>query len=155
MNQIGYTAKQISMLIVDFKINDYLQLTQAVSYRIKLFNNGVIPPDLSLITKYKSLKWVYNVLTGYNKFNEKLYNGLFYNKSFEFGLTAMRPPLVNSCVKYNFCMPLTVHQYSQDVCAFLNWIAEPWFNLKSILLLPSLNVLILWLYIILILYKIE
>ncbi|MFP2998116.1 cytochrome c1, partial [Candidatus Hodgkinia cicadicola] len=122
-----------------YKINNYFNLPYKSLNQAKHFNNGVVPPDLSLITKYKSIEWIYEVLTGYIRNHLQSHNNFFYNKRFKFGITAMRPPLTNGCIKHNFNVPLTVHQYSRDISEFLHWVSEPWINSRKKLILPVLS----------------
>ena len=115
--------------------------------------NGALPPDLSLITKARTVEYngslvahpfhmlkdiangyqeggadyVYALLTGYaNKpANLKLTDGMSYNRVFPGEQIAMIPPLVDGQVKYQDGTPTTVKQYAADVTAFLAWAGDP------------------------------
>ncbi len=56
-------------------------------------------------------------LIGYGNTLIRNESNLYQNKGIEKGWTAMRPPLVYGCVKSNFYVQRTIHQYSR-VC---NW----------------------------------
>jgi ubiquinol-cytochrome c reductase cytochrome b/c1 subunit len=110
-------------------------------------NNGVVPPDLSVIAKARTyergLPWflfdmvtqyqeqgpdyLAALLTGYRDppqgFN--LPQGANYNVYFHGHAIAMPPPLQNGQVTYDDGSPQTVEQYAKDVAAFLTWTAEP------------------------------
>lgn len=113
-------------------------------------NNGVAPPDLSLITKaragwegslatlYTTTLWkgiggpeyVYSVLTGYQEppsgLAEEAPEGGHYNPYFAAGpWIAMPPPLSEGAVEYGDGTEATVEQMARDVSAFLAWAAEP------------------------------
>lgn len=115
--------------------------------------NGALPPDLSLITKARSVEftgtvfaqplhmlrdifsgyqeggadYVYALLTGYTDppASLKLAEGMNYNKAFPGNQIAMIPPLRAGAVKYEDGTPTTVEQYSRDVTAFLAWAGDP------------------------------
>jgi cytochrome c1 len=116
--------------------------------------NGALPPDLSIITKARSVEfhggfvghigsmlrdvingyqeggadYTYALLTGYvNKPADfKLADGMNYNVAFPGKQIAMLPPLTPGRVKYQSKdVPQTVEQYSKDVTAFLVWASDP------------------------------
>ncbi len=116
--------------------------------------NGALPPDLSLITKARSVEfhggvvahigqmamdiangyqeaganYLYALLTGYKDPPKDfaLADGMNYNVAFPGNQIAMVAPLVDGSVKYqNAAVPRTVSQYSKDVTAFLTWAADP------------------------------
>ncbi len=149
ITSIGYTIKQISSLLNRHKIDGYLKMPYKSLNQAKTNNNGIIPPDLSLMAKWKTSKWIYNVLTGYTKRCTKTNNNLYHNRYFDYGVTAMKPPLTNGCIKHNFSHPPTIHQYASDVSQFLLWISEPWINTKRVLnFMIIINMLIISLTII-------
>jgi ubiquinol-cytochrome c reductase cytochrome c1 subunit len=113
-------------------------------------NAGVLPPDLSLITKaragwegslitfytttfFKNIggpEYVYSVLTGYEQTPPELaeqqpdlghYNPYFVGAPW----IAMPPPLADGAVEYGDGTEATVDQMARDVSAFLAWAAEP------------------------------
>ncbi len=115
--------------------------------------NGALPPDLSLITKARSLEYlgplwahpfhmlgdigrgyqeggadyVYALLTGYGNppADMKMSEGMNYNRAFPGNQIAMIPPMVPGQVKYQDGTPATVEQYAKDVTAFLMWAGDP------------------------------
>ncbi len=113
-------------------------------------NGGVLPPDLSLITKSRAgwegslatfytttlfngiggPEYVYSVLTGYEQTPPELadhqpdtghYNPYFVGAPW----IAMPPPLSDGAVTYGDGTEATVDQMARDVAAFLAWAAEP------------------------------
>jgi len=118
-----------------------------------LVNNGVAPPDLSVIAKARKAEgdiawymspvaiaqdlatmyeeqgpdYIYTLLTGYEQPPEdmELSPGLYYNTIYPGNQIAMAQPLYPDMVEYTDGTPMTVEQYSKDVSAFLMWAAEP------------------------------
>jgi len=118
-----------------------------------LVNNGIVPPDLSVITKARNVSpdvawymspvaiaedlvtmyaeggpdYVYALLTGYKQPPEdmELQPGLHYNAVYPGNQIAMPQVLYPDMVAYNDGTPTTVEQYSKDVTSFLMWAAEP------------------------------
>jgi ubiquinol-cytochrome c reductase cytochrome c1 subunit len=109
-------------------------------------NGGALPPDLSLMAKARTIHqdfpwwvfnyftayqeggadYVYNLLTSYHEAPEgvELEPGQYYNAYY--GIIAMGPPLADGIVSYEGeGTPETLHQYSLDVSAFLQWTADP------------------------------
>ena len=108
-------------------------------------NGGAVPPDLSLITKFRpgwfgtinqlfngigGPQYVYSVLTGYEEPSDeikkeqpegKLYNPYFANGHF----ISMPLPLTDGQVTFDDGAPNTVDDMARDVSAFLAWTAEP------------------------------
>ncbi|KAI93556.1 cytochrome C [Rhodomicrobium udaipurense JA643] len=115
--------------------------------------NGAVPPDLSLITKARTVErevewyafpfimlkdvltqyqeqgadYVHALLNGYTEppatFN--LLPGLSYNRVFPGHQIGMPQPLTDGAVDYDDGTPTTLDQQSKDVTAFLAWAAEP------------------------------
>lgn len=112
-------------------------------------NNGVVPPDFSVIAKARSIHmefpwwivnyftayqeggadYIYNLLTGYHDEPPEdfvLGEGQYYNDHFPGHALSMAPPLGDGYVDYEgVAVPETVDQYATDVAAFLMWVAEP------------------------------
>jgi ubiquinol-cytochrome c reductase cytochrome b/c1 subunit len=110
-------------------------------------NNGVVPPDLSVIAKARTyergLPWflfdivtqyqeagvdyIVALLTGYQDPPQgfTLLPGLSYDKYFPGHGIGMPKPLSDGQVSYTDGAPQTVDQYAKDVAAFLMWAAEP------------------------------
>lgn len=110
-------------------------------------NGGALPPDLSVIAKARSYHigfpgfiidaftqyqeagpdYIHAVLTGYEDppAGVTVQSGLHYNKYFPGNQIAMPKPLSDGQVTYSDGSPQTLEQYSEDVAAFLMWVAEP------------------------------
>lgn len=90
---------------------------------------GALPPDFSVIAKARpgGPEYLHALLTGYDDPPEgvELRQGMYYNHYFPGHQIAMAPPLSEGQVAYDDEAPETVEQYSQDVSAFLMWLAEP------------------------------
>ncbi len=118
--KLGYTHKQTALLIKKYRLIDYFKLPYKSAIQARRFNNGALSPDLSLVTKYRTFRWIYDLLTGYGNTLIRNESNLYQNKGLEQGWTAMRPPLAYRCVKSNFYSPHFIHQHSRDVIGF--WI---------------------------------
>jgi ubiquinol-cytochrome c reductase cytochrome c1 subunit len=109
-------------------------------------NGGAIPPDLSLITKFRpgwfgtlnqlangigGPQYVYSVLTGYEEPTEEIKKempeGKYYNPYFANGhFIGMPAPLTaDGQVTFDDGAPNKVDDMARDVSAFLAWTAEP------------------------------
>ncbi len=116
-------------------------------------NGGSFPPDFSVLAKARGVSdpfpsWVFNYFTGYseggpdyihallNGYHDEapegfeLPEGKYYNDYFPGHAIGMAPPLSDEQITYEVAegqveVPLTVEQYSQDVAAFMMWVAEP------------------------------
>lgn len=115
---------------------------------------GIVPPDFSVIAKARSVAtptpwWILNYFTGYQEggadYIHALLNGYqdpppegveipegkYYNAVFPGHAIGMPPPLSDGAVAYaepeegGVAVPTTVEQYSEDVSAFLMWLADP------------------------------
>ena len=110
-------------------------------------NGGALPPDLSVIAKARSyhvgfpgfitdafiqyqehgVDYIHALLTGYvdPPADAHVQPGLHYNTYFPGHQIAMPKPISDGQVEYTDGAPQTVEQYSEDVSAFLMWLAEP------------------------------
>ncbi|MDY6961110.1 MAG: cytochrome c1 [Pseudomonadota bacterium] len=116
-------------------------------------NGGALPPDFSVLANARGVTdpfpfWVFNYFTAYqeggpdyihallNGYHEEapegfeLAEGKYYNDFFPGHAIGMAPPLQDGLVTYAAAegeaeVPMTVEQYSQDVAAFMMWMAEP------------------------------
>jgi cytochrome c1 len=108
-------------------------------------NAGALPPDLSLITKFRpgwfgtfnqlfngigGPQYVYSILTGYEEPSEEIKKeqpeGQLYNPYFANGhFISMPPPLADGQVTFDDGAPNKVDDMARDVSAFLAWTAEP------------------------------
>ncbi len=69
LTQLGYTLKQ-SVFVAGGgtrKLSDYFVSPFSSSAQARRFNNGVVPPDLSLVLKQKSSHQIRRMLTGYRR----------------------------------------------------------------------------------------
>ncbi|PIM95847.1 cytochrome c1 [Candidatus Hodgkinia cicadicola] len=137
--KLGYTHKQAALLVKKYRLIDYFKLPYKSAIQARRFNNGALPPDLSLVTKYRTFQWIYDLLTGYGNTLIRNESNLYQNKGLEQGWTAMRPPLAYGCIKSNFYAPHSIHQYSRDVIGFLDWVSEPWLTIRQRLTIPILS----------------
>lgn len=115
--------------------------------------NGALPPDLTLITKARSVErhahwtvhpflmlgdiakgyqeggsdYLHALLVGYvdPPADVKVNDGMYYNTAFPGQQLAMPPPLSEGVVSYQDGTPGTIENYSRDVTAFLAWTADP------------------------------
>jgi cytochrome c1 len=110
-------------------------------------NNGVVPPDLSVIAKARTYErgfpwFIFDIFTQFQEqgvdyltallrgYEEPpqgftLPPGTQYNRYFPGHAISMPPPLNNGQIEYTDGTPGTVEQYAKDVSAFLAWTAEP------------------------------
>jgi cytochrome c1 len=110
-------------------------------------NGGALPPDFSVIAKARTYErgfpyFVFDVFTQYQEHGPdyiaaiiKGYTdapkdmampaGMNFNKAFPGNMIGMPPPLQSGQVTFDDGAPQTLEQYSQDVSAFLMWVAEP------------------------------
>lgn len=110
-------------------------------------NGGALPPDFSVLAKARSyhigfpgfitdafiqyqehgVDYIHALLTGYADppADAHVQPGLHYNVYFPGHQIAMPKPLSDGQVEYTDGAPQTVDQYSQDVSAFMMWMAEP------------------------------
>jgi cytochrome c1 len=113
----------------------------------RLTNNGVVPPDFSVIAKARTYErgFPWFVIDMFTQFQEqgvdyitallKGYEpapagfsppqGTHYNKYFPGHAIAMPKPMEDGRVDYTDGAPATVDQYAKDLSAFLAWAAEP------------------------------
>ena len=94
----------------------------------KVMNNGVVPPDLSLIVKARSdgAKYLYSLLLGYEKEPDGFdtLNG-YYNKFYPGNIIAMPQPLYGGDVEYLDSTEASLEQEAKDLVTFLMWTSNP------------------------------
>lgn len=92
-------------------------------------NNGVLPPDQSLIQKAREngSDYIFALLNGYRDApaGVKVGDGQYYNIYFPGNQLAMPPPLQEGGVTYADGTPATVDQMGRDVAQFLTWTSNP------------------------------
>ena len=95
----------------------------------RVANGGAYPPDLSLIVKARSdgANYLHALLTGYvdAPADQKIPDGMYYNKYYSGKLIGMPQPLYEDGVEYADGTKATPDQMAKDVTAFLAWAAEP------------------------------
>ena len=92
-------------------------------------NGGAYPPDLSLIVKARpdGANYLHALLTGYTDApaEQKVPDGMYYNKYYSGNLIGMPQPLYDDGVEYADGTIATPDQMAKDVTAFLAWASEP------------------------------
>ena len=98
-------------------------------------NNGLYPPDLSVITKARKngVDYLYNLLIGYTEAPEnfELNEGMYFNKWVDGNQIAMAPPLDDGYVDYDDGTDNSLPQLTKDVVTFLQWSAEPELEIRK------------------------
>ena len=135
------------------RLSDKIPPPYANEQEARAVHNGAYPPDLSLITKARSIEYqgslfahpfhllkdmaigyqeagadyVHALLTGYADAPKDfmLAVGMQYNKAFPGHQISMPPPLTAGAVKFQDGTPNTVDQMARDVVAFLHWAGDP------------------------------
>lgn len=160
----GFTRAQAAAIAGEYKIQDgpndagemferegrpadYFPSPFANDAQARAANNGIVPPDLSVIAKARTYErgfpwfivdaftqyqehgadYVAALLQGYEDppAGTTLPPGAHYNRYFPGNSIAMPNPLSNGQVQYTDGTPETVENYARDVTAFLAWAAEP------------------------------
>jgi ubiquinol-cytochrome c reductase cytochrome c1 subunit len=95
----------------------------------RVANNGMYPPDLSLIAKARKggPHFLRDFLVGYGAPPEgvEVRPGMYYNAAVSGLQTGMPPVLTDGLVDYEDGTEATVEQMAKDVTAFLVWTADP------------------------------
>ncbi len=109
--------------------SDYLPSPYPNDEAGKAANNGVLPPDLSLMIKAREngANYVYSLLTGYSNPPEgvNIRDGLHYNPYFPTHAIAMPKPLSDGVVEFDNGAPNAIHDMAYDVVNFLQWASDP------------------------------
>lgn len=164
----GYSEAQVKALAAEFTIEDpeaedgerkgipadAWPSPWASPQDAKDANNGVVPPDFSVLAKARNVPqkfpnwignyftvyqeggadYIYNLLVGYHDeapHDFKLGEGQYYNDYFPGHALSMAPPLSDELIDYEGDAPETVEQYAKDVAAFMMWLAEPDMNARK------------------------
>ena len=94
----------------------------------KAYNNGAIPPDLSLVIKARAggASYFYSLLNGYKDAPDSIdtSNG-YYNEAYPGHIIAMPQPLYGEDVEYLDGTEATVEQETIDLVSFLTWTGQP------------------------------
>ena len=98
-------------------------------------NNGIYPPDLSVIAKARKngVDYLYSLLLGYTDSPEdfEIGEGMYYNQWVKGNQIAMAPPLDEGYVDYDDGTNNTLPQLAEDVVTFLKWSAEPELDVRK------------------------
>ncbi|UWI83021.1 cytochrome c1 [Wolbachia endosymbiont of Howardula sp.] len=149
LEDIGFSAEEIKKLAYTYQVKDgpndigemFERPGMPTDYFLPPFesqesaafnNNGVIPPDLSLIIKarHDGANYIFSLLTGYIN-DEQDENGLYFNAYFPTARLAMAPPLYDGIIEYHPGKKKpTVENMAYDVVNFLQWAAEPELELR-------------------------
>jgi len=144
--QIGYSEDEIKALAATYQVTDgpndkgemykrpgrpadHIPAPFPNEQAAKAANNGVAPPDHSLIIKAREdgSDYVFALLNGYTKppSGVNLASGMYYNEYFPGHAIAMPPPLSPNAVKFADGTAATVPQMAHDVVTFLTWASHP------------------------------
>ena len=152
LEALGYSEAQVKTLAGEYEVqdgpddfgdmfmrkakpSDYLPKPYANDQMARASNNGVLPPDLSLVVKARNggPDYAYSLMLGYEAAPPgfELGDGMSYNKHFGSSgfQIAMPQQLTDGRVDYADGTPNTKEQLAKDVTAFLAWTAEP--NLEA------------------------
>ncbi|WP_367159382.1 cytochrome c1 [Kozakia baliensis] len=95
----------------------------------RMANHGDVPPDFSRrgVTQKGGVGWIAHMLQSYGPppAGKVLRPGSYYNTAMPHGHIGMPPPLHDKQIYYQDGTPATVAQMSQDIAAFLYWVATP------------------------------
>ena len=126
MLKLGFSEDQIKHLAqeIDMGINDPIKSELAAEDAKDAY--GVVPPDLSIITKGRGdgVNYVKALMLGYVDAPEG-FDGSNYNKYFPGNNIAMPAQLEDGIVEYHDGSLENAEQYATDVAAFLAFAGEP------------------------------
>ncbi|AUG91451.1 Cytochrome c1 precursor [Candidatus Hodgkinia cicadicola] len=140
LKQLGYSKTQILCLANGGRISKRFELPYLSKAQARAFNNGMLPPDLSLVVKRKDSNYIKRVLFGYARAHNSALARHYCNYSFDSGVTLMPPILVDGVVKYASKARANLVRYVLDVSEFLTWVSEPWTNFRGWLALPTISI---------------
>eukprot|EP00996_Jenningsia_fusiforme_P002489 NODE_3317_length_999_cov_103.384211_g3050_i0.p2 GENE.NODE_3317_length_999_cov_103.384211_g3050_i0~~NODE_3317_length_999_cov_103.384211_g3050_i0.p2 ORF type:complete len:244 (-),score=44.97 NODE_3317_length_999_cov_103.384211_g3050_i0:187-918(-) len=100
-------------------------------------NGGALPPDLSVIVNARNggVDYIYALMTSYHRpvpAGIVLGSAQYFNPYFPGGVIGMPPPLSDEMIEYEDGTPASVPQMSKDVCMFLEWCANPWWDERKL-----------------------
>jgi len=126
------------------KLFDVLPKPYPNAEAAKAANNGVEPPDLSVIVKGRAggANYIFALLTGYcdPPAGVSVTEGIHYNPYFAGGLISMAQALYNEIIEYEDGTPATQSQLAKDVVTFLCWTAEPEHDVRKKFLLKTMMI---------------
>lgn len=106
-------------------------------------NNGALPPDFSQLALARGggIDYIFALLTGYEKPVPPGVNvpeGKHWNPWFPGGVISMAPPLLDGAVEYEDGTLATQSQMARDVCLFLHWVSEPYYEDAKQMAIPAM-----------------
>lgn len=143
---IGFTEEQIKAFAAEYRIQDgYDENGEELERTGKPFdffpspyendvlgrlaNNGVLPPDLSLMVAARQggEDYIVSFLNGYTQTPEgvQLNPGQYYNKYYPGHLVSMPPMILAGGVEYTDGTEASVFQQARDVATFLVFTSDP------------------------------
>lgn len=136
----GYTVKDVDASGADIERAgtpaDHFVKPFDTNAQAMAANGGVVPPDLSVITKARhgGANYIYSLMMGYNQHAPHgvvVPEGKVYNPYFAGGVIGMAEQLTADRVTYadtpeNKGLKSTPDQMSKDVAAFLQWASDPY-----------------------------
>ena len=142
LGDIGYSADEIKaiageydevidgpndegdMFTRDAKMSDKFVEPYENEKIARLANNGVYPPDLSLIVKARAggADYIYSLLNGYKDFPENFEasEGMYYNEYYPGKQIAMPSPIMDEIVEFDDGTEATHLQIARDVTFLLD-----------------------------------
>jgi len=126
MLKLGFSKDQVKMLAKDVELDINAPLVSQLDPKDAKDAYGVVPPDLSIITKGRpdGVNYVKALMLGYEDTPEE-FDGANYNKYFAGNNIAMPAQLEDGMVEYFDGSLENKEQYAADVAAFLAFAADP------------------------------
>uniref|UniRef100_A0A0N5AVM5 Cytochrome c domain-containing protein n=1 Tax=Syphacia muris TaxID=451379 RepID=A0A0N5AVM5_9BILA len=98
-------------------------------------NNGIVPPDLSLMAwaRKGNEDYLFSLMNGYTDppAGVKVGDGKAYNPYFPGGIIGMPKQLFDEGIEYSDGTIATESQQAKDVCTFMRWAAEPFHDTRK------------------------
>ncbi|HAG52888.1 MAG TPA: cytochrome c1 [Alphaproteobacteria bacterium] len=126
MLKLGFSKDQIKVLAKDLEMDINSALFSELDPKDAKEAYGVVPPDLSIITKGRpdGVNYVKALMLGYEETPED-FDGTNYNKYFAGNNIAMPSQLEDGMIEYFDGSLENKEQYAKDVAAFLAFAADP------------------------------
>ncbi|MBK1668780.1 cytochrome c1 [Rhodovibrio sodomensis] len=146
LKDLGYSEDQVEAIAAQYTVtagpNDQGEMYQRPAEPTDTFpspyanrqvamnaNNGVYPPDLSVITNARpgGAEYIRALLIGYKEppADANMSPGQYWNKYFPGHKIAMPQMLVDGAVDYQDGTQATASQMAHDVTTFLHWASNP------------------------------
>lgn len=126
MMKLGFTKDQVKALATELDMDINQSIVSELDADSAKDVYGVVPPDLSIITKGRGdgVNYVKALMLGYDEAPEG-FSGANYNKYFPGNNIAMPAQLEDGMVEYHDGSLENKEQYAEDVAAFLAFAADP------------------------------